>query len=266
MSKSAKLSPTMEQAVRLLERYGFIERALGVKSATIVGLMKRNIIRESGRSSSHLHFATTTPEQVWDDANTEDARRTAEIDAYMADSTRWVQVRPEGDLDAHTRQTRDGATLLIVRTSFRLWHVYVGDAMKFSAGGDWADVRATADRYERDAAHDEVSRAIGVHGTHCCKEHGCKYGKADCLVASGVVAQEFACEECMDAAEELAKSVKQPTTPATARTGISDRAAAALEDLYVLHRAVNTGGRMPQRDADMNARISRIEQALRSGA
>ncbi len=35
-----------------------------------------------------------------------------------------------------------------------------------------------------------------VHSTHCCLEHGCKYGDEDCPVVSGREIQEFRCEKC----------------------------------------------------------------------
>jgi hypothetical protein len=38
--------------------------------------------------------------------------------------------------------------------------------------------------------------SIGVHATHCCKWHGCKYGDPDCPVANGEVEQEYPCEDC----------------------------------------------------------------------
>ncbi len=37
---------------------------------------------------------------------------------------------------------------------------------------------------------------IGVHRTHCCKWHGCKYGDDDCPVANGEVEQDYLCERC----------------------------------------------------------------------
>jgi len=36
----------------------------------------------------------------------------------------------------------------------------------------------------------------GVHASHCCKEHGCKYGNSNCPVELGLIEQEFPCEEC----------------------------------------------------------------------
>lgn len=38
----------------------------------------------------------------------------------------------------------------------------------------------------------------GVHASHCCIEHGCKYGDEDCPVASGEIRQEYICEYCDD--------------------------------------------------------------------
>jgi len=36
----------------------------------------------------------------------------------------------------------------------------------------------------------------GVHRTHCCIFHGCKYGSSDCPVKNGEIEQEFICEDC----------------------------------------------------------------------
>lgn len=38
--------------------------------------------------------------------------------------------------------------------------------------------------------------------THCCKNHGCKYGHEDCPVSNGEVAQEYLCEYCTWPLEE----------------------------------------------------------------
>lgn len=42
---------------------------------------------------------------------------------------------------------------------------------------------------------DEVAH-VGVHRTHCCIMHGCKYGDENCPVTDGEIRQEFPCEEC----------------------------------------------------------------------
>lgn len=38
----------------------------------------------------------------------------------------------------------------------------------------------------------------GVHRTHCCFEHGCKYGDEDCPVELGLIKQDYPCEMCND--------------------------------------------------------------------
>ena len=36
----------------------------------------------------------------------------------------------------------------------------------------------------------------GVHITHCCSKHGCKYNNEDCPVVLGIVNQDQICEDC----------------------------------------------------------------------
>ncbi len=36
----------------------------------------------------------------------------------------------------------------------------------------------------------------GVHATHCCVIHGCKYADYECPVSSGKIKQEYPCESC----------------------------------------------------------------------
>jgi hypothetical protein len=36
----------------------------------------------------------------------------------------------------------------------------------------------------------------GVHRTHCCIVHGCKYNNTECPVASGDLVQDYPCEWC----------------------------------------------------------------------
>ena len=38
----------------------------------------------------------------------------------------------------------------------------------------------------------------GVHETHCCILHGCKYGDDDCPVVNGLTKQKYICEQCED--------------------------------------------------------------------
>ena len=38
----------------------------------------------------------------------------------------------------------------------------------------------------------------GVHRTHCCVDHGCKYNYKDCPVELGLLKQDYPCEMCND--------------------------------------------------------------------
>lgn len=54
-----------------------------------------------------------------------------------------------------------------------------------------------------------MSSSVGVHASHCCKWHGCKYGDKDCPVVSGKVEQLYTCDFCDDelAEEEYFREV-----------------------------------------------------------
>lgn len=47
---------------------------------------------------------------------------------------------------------------------------------------------------------------VGVHQSHCCVKHGCKYDDENCPVVTGKVQQKYLCESCSD---EGVKSVEQ---------------------------------------------------------
>lgn len=51
-------------------------------------------------------------------------------------------------------------------------------------------------REERKTMADTVNK-IGVHTSHCCSLHGCKYGDEDCPVKLGTHTQEYGCEYCV---------------------------------------------------------------------
>lgn len=38
--------------------------------------------------------------------------------------------------------------------------------------------------------------SLGLHLSHCCKWHGCKYGDKDCPVVLGAEQQLYLCEYC----------------------------------------------------------------------
>lgn len=58
----------------------------------------------------------------------------------------------------------------------------------------------------------------GVHRTHCCKYHGCKYGwqvalaGEMCPVSSGTIRQDYACEQCDFEKEEYEEIIRRGKT------------------------------------------------------
>ena len=44
---------------------------------------------------------------------------------------------------------------------------------------------------------------IGVHTSHCCARHGCKYSNDECPVVLGTHQQEYLCEWCGEEAIQL---------------------------------------------------------------
>lgn len=52
----------------------------------------------------------------------------------------------------------------------------------------------------------------GVHISHCCLMHGCKYGDEDCPVVTGEAVQEYTCESCdyagIKSVTEMARQMK----------------------------------------------------------
>lgn len=76
---------------------------------------------------------------------------------------------------------------------------------------------------------------VGVHASHCCIVHGCKYGKPDCPVKTREVGQEYPCEECPEAptpgasADELLHLVREGVS---SLTGSLDTLKAAMPGLH----------------------------------
>lgn len=48
----------------------------------------------------------------------------------------------------------------------------------------------------------------GVHESHCCIHHGCKYGAEDCPVVSGEIKQLYPCEDCQNEEMEFEYEAK----------------------------------------------------------
>jgi hypothetical protein len=78
------------------------------------------------------------------------------------------------------------------------------DSENFSISGIISDIDSTTEFEEiRKRANEAAERGDttipqddwGVHETHCCSKHGCKYGDVDCPVAIGLTTG-IRCEDC----------------------------------------------------------------------
>lgn len=256
------LSPAMQRLVRALETYGYIDPirdcSHGVGINTLVALMDRGIIREA-KYRYGIHFPATTPEQVWDEAHAEDARRDAEQAAYLDDNTNWVQCTPDGDLDAHTRQTRDGQTIVIAQLSFRHWSVMIGDNRKMSAGGSWQEARRAADNFERNQAH------AGVTDQEIAEAEA-GWGQPDGML--GATEAQLSAEErdAHSSAYWERATEGMPRVPAFTDPAEAERRAVSVEHALVdvaALRELATYPALPVTRKWMTERLDRIEQALR---
>lgn len=52
---------------------------------------------------------------------------------------------------------------------------------------------------------------VGVHASHCCTKHGCKYNDSECPVEQGEVTQDHPCETCEWADTEIARWLHEAT-------------------------------------------------------
>lgn len=82
---------------------------------------------------------------------------------------------------------------------------------------------------------DEERRRRGVHGSHCCAEHGCKYGSdEDCPVVKGEVKQEYPCETCCDEAAEFAELARRVTASPEAFANYISKLSGYTSDLKIV--------------------------------
>jgi hypothetical protein len=59
----------------------------------------------------------------------------------------------------------------------------------------------------------EQIRRLGVHRSHCCAEHGCKYGDdSTCPVVLGEVIQDYPCEMCGEEKAEFEDHARRVTS------------------------------------------------------
>lgn len=53
---------------------------------------------------------------------------------------------------------------------------------------------------------------VGVHLTHCCSIHGCKYGDPDCPVETLAMDTDYICEDCWDWDDRDLPTVEESNT------------------------------------------------------
>ena len=59
-----------------------------------------------------------------------------------------------------------------------------------------------------DAESDKLPYNIGVHVTHCCSLHYCKYGEDECPVVTGKYLQQYPCEYCPDSLKDAQTKIE----------------------------------------------------------
>lgn len=106
-------------------------------------------------------------------------------------------------------------TYVIVQDRKGRWATLATAVESFTPVDSLTDVLPTRTQKERD----------GVHETHCCTRHGCKYGDADCPVKAGRIKQAYECEQCDEDAGN------QPVTLAQLRKLLADFAAEVETDV-----------------------------------
>jgi hypothetical protein len=74
-----------------------------------------------------------------------------------------------------------------------------------------------------------ISNRDGVHRSHCCSVHGCKYATDQeqenaCPVSNGTLQQDYPCEHCEFQAEGLRQATDAQIVDELHRRGYSDAA------------------------------------------
>ena len=63
---------------------------------------------------------------------------------------------------------------------------------------EWEEIRSFKELVASLEQTAEPKDEWGVHETHCCSKHGCKYGDEDCPVVLDLIKQRYPCEWCND--------------------------------------------------------------------
>jgi len=61
-----------------------------------------------------------------------------------------------------------------------------------------------------------------THQTHCCKDHGCKYGDKECPIVLGELEADFICEECNEESNQPSINFERGGSVVTMIIGYTD--------------------------------------------
>lgn len=80
------------------------------------------------------------------------------------------------------------------------WETYINESKPFDESQikEMRDFLTMVDESMNEAKCDIPKEQWGVHITHCCNEHGCKYGDKGCPVELGLAKAKYLCEDCLD--------------------------------------------------------------------
>jgi len=80
-----------------------------------------------------------------------------------------------------------------------LEHYHISDIIRLLTFANDVEVpKETWDKILYHEAPDIPKEHWGVHETHCCLKHGCKYGNPKCPVETGKTKQKYPCEYCSE--------------------------------------------------------------------
>ncbi len=76
--------------------------------------------------------------------------------------------------------------LAVIREEIEYEDVNLIEKVFFNTGVNWIEAPPIPEE------------KYGVHRTHCCVIHGCKYGDFECPVEKGMIKQDYPCESCSE--------------------------------------------------------------------
>ncbi len=100
------------------------------------------------------------------------------------------------DLSNFGLSDKDGESLKVKAKHLGIsnWEVFKG--LLLTQESAKSKILEVAMRPKPKIANKKEYKKYGVHITHCCLKHGCKYRDDDCPVELGILQQAYQCEDC----------------------------------------------------------------------